>query len=323
MYKERAQYDRLYEVIEIINEMTDAGVGVSYEQLQQKYGWGRRTAERMVRTIEQLYPSAFEKTVDGKRAYFKLAKQPVLPPIYIDQTDIATLHTAARYMEQHKEIFAKLNALSHKLTAMDKCAERYMNNIEQLTMIYGIASAPRPFIKLDEKIIASLQNAVIRSSEVNITHLDREITTQPLGFLYGGKSYLVAGDPKSPRLFLLHNITAVEILDSSFDADNFDINKFASASFGVYREGKIYNVKLIVSAQAAASAKMYRFHPTQQFTDQADGRLLIEFSADGLLEMCNHIFTWRGEMIPIEPQELVDQYNELLEAAKKSMQGAK
>jgi predicted DNA-binding transcriptional regulator YafY len=97
---------------------------------------------------------------------------------------------------------------------------------------------------------------------------------------------------------------AVEPLDSVSDVpDDFDLTVFADRSFGVFQE-PLEDIVLRVSPAASARAVSYRFHPSQTLEPQDDGGLIVRLRAGGLLELCWHLFTWRGEIEILGPDSL-------------------
>ena len=204
-------------------------------------------------------------------------------------------------------------------------------NIEQLTLANGIASSPRPRIKLDDGIVAKLQEAILSFHIVRITYrnvrdkVSDAHNLRPLGFLYGEfNNYLVAASEKTrgnPWTYILHQIMSVEILDSTFDAEDFNIHDYAARSFGVWQEENGgYDVRWLVHKSIAERARLFQFHPAQKIIEQKNGDLIVEFHADGLLEMARHLVIWEGKIKPLAPKELIDEYRRLLNAARYALE---
>ena len=74
--------------------------------------------------------------------------------------------------------------------------------------------------------------------------------------------------------------------------------RFAERSFGTFQEQPV-KVVLPFDARAARDAAAFRFHPSQSIEENEDGSLTVRFEADGLDEMCWHLFTW-GESVTVE-----------------------
>jgi predicted DNA-binding transcriptional regulator YafY len=111
------------------------------------------------------------------------------------------------------------------------------------------------------------------------------------------------GTPQ-PLLWRLDRMEAVEVLDDVSDVpEGFDLTAFADRSFGVFQE-PVEDIVLRVAPAAAERAASYRFHPSQTLEPQADGGLIVRLRAGGLLELCWHLFTWRGEIEILGPETL-------------------
>ena len=81
----------------------------------------------------------------------------------------------------------------------------------------------------------------------------------------------------------------------------------------MYNDGKIYDIEwLIKDTKTIAVAKQYLFHPTQQFIENPDGSLTVKMHTGGLHAISSFLTTWNGQIIPIAPKELIDEYKKLL-----------
>jgi predicted DNA-binding transcriptional regulator YafY len=298
--------------------------GLTYDDIYDRFGWERRTAERMLALVEKLYWRSFVKVRGGDRkVYFRLTSEDKFPPNYISENEIIALKTALGFVKNNEPLKLPLESLAGKLEASKS---EVGSNIEDLTLVSGTASAPRPYIKVNRKIMEVLQEAVLACRVVKITYKKSAagtaapVTVCPLGFLYGVQNnYLVAAhidDIDHPRHYILIQISSVKMTNRYFNAREFNIHKYAAKSFGAwisYHGG--YDVKWRVKPEAAERASQFVFHPTQKLTPQEDGSLLVEFTADGLKEMAWHLMTWEGQISPIAPKELVAEYKNQLKLA--------
>ena len=69
--------------------------------------------------------------------------------------------------------------------------------------------------------------------------------------------------------------------------------------------------------RAAASAREYRFHPTEIFEEQEDGSLLIRFTAGSDLEMCHYFFSWGDALEILQPASLRQKYIDMLDQVRQ------
>lgn len=323
----RDNYNRLYELYDFINELRrHVYTGMTYDEIMERFGWTRKTTERMLNVVETLMGDAFKRDTmdDGSRRKCYRISNPdpsKLPPDFISPDEIIALHNAARMVKNNADISRSLETLSGKLENINK-SNRV--NIDDLVLSSGTVAIPYPKISTNKDILIPLQNAILGFKMVEIVYGNHRQKVCPLGFLYGrANNFLVAAPPefiKTPVKYVLGDIKSVRVLDKSFDADGFDIKKYAAKSFGVYIENNDgFDVEWCVSKSAAADAKQYNFHPTQKITENSGGTLTIKFHACGLREMAWHLFTWGGEIVPVAPSELVEEYKTLLSNATKSV----
>jgi predicted DNA-binding transcriptional regulator YafY len=328
MHAGRDNYNRLYELLVLIDSLRKSMRGLTYDDIHEKFGWERRTIERMLKLLETQYWRSFVKERDEeRRVCVRLKNDDDFPPDYISENEIVALKTALGFVKTNDTLKLPLESLAGKLEALRNDGA---SNIEDLTLVNGTASAPHPHIKTDRKIVEKLQEAILAFRMVKIDYRqssDGAITPLalcPLGFLYGVQNnYLIAahnGEIDKPRHYILNQVLNVKPTDKPFDAKGFDIHKYAAKSFGAWisHDGG-YKVKWRVSPEATERAKQFQFHPTQKITVQKDGSLVVEFTADGLKEMAWHLMTWEGKIQPLAPKELVAEYKNQLKLAAETL----
>jgi predicted DNA-binding transcriptional regulator YafY len=332
MSENRDNYTRVHEVIQFINRLATTQIGLTHEKIEEIFGWKKRTRERVLQMIASMYPDAWVREIrDDGKVRFRLRRQSIVPVNYIDEQDFAALEIAIEAARDNDLLKKPLENLQHKLSALARMSRAMEMNIEQLTLANGIASAPRPHIKIDAGIVAKLQEAILGFHFVRISYRNTQdkisdaLDICPLGFLYGEfNNYLVAAFENTmdnPWTYILHRILSVEILEDTFDARDFNIHDYAAKSFGVWQEEKGgYDVRWLVDKSAAERARLFQFHPTQKIIECENGDLIVEFYADGLLEMARHLVIWEGKIKPIAPKELIDEYRRLLNAAKDAVE---
>ena len=329
MKQGRDNYSRLYDLLTLINALCASRGGLTYDDIQDKFGWTRRTAERMLQVVENHYYSfRKERGRSDNRMYFRILADDTLPPGDISENEVVALRTAAGFVKNNEQLKLPLESLAGKLEARKGAAA--MSNIEDMTLANGTASAPRPRIRCGHKIVETLQDAILAFRIAKIKYKQSvngavtQLTVCPLGFLYGVQNnYLVAcytGQNDKPRHYILSQIQSVKLTGTVFDAEEFDIREYAQKSFGSWiAHGGGYKVKWKVKPKAAERAKRFDFHPTQKMTELKDGSLLVEFFADGLKEMAWHLMTWEGMIKPVAPKELVDEYEKQLKLAADAL----
>ncbi len=244
------------------------------------------------------------------------------------------------------EDFAELhNAIAEATAAgLDERARRLRNVAEKLQSLipqetrralaidlpdllaaegYALRPGPRP--RISTETLGKIREAMVGFKIIKIRYRarrDGKIRTQdvkPHGLIFGNRHYLVAyGTTASkpfPHNYALSNIQDVEITDKVFVRNpEFDIGTYAANSFGVWQEDPS-RIILRFDRERADDVAEFFFHPTQAMTPLDDGRVEVQFTASGLKEIAWHLFTWSPDVEIVAPDQLRDQYRQLLKAA--------
>jgi predicted DNA-binding transcriptional regulator YafY len=189
---------------------------------------------------------------------------------------------------------------------------RYAADVEALALTERIALRPGPRPACNPEVLRRLRTALLAMKQVRFDYSARggaeavQRTVDPCGLLFGSVYYLVGrrtGAP-DPVLWRLDRMARVEMLDTPAQVpDGFDMDAFAHQSFGVFQE-PAEDIVLRVRPGSADLARSFLFHPSQTFEPQADGGFLLRLRTGGLLELCWHLFTWRGEIEILGPDRL-------------------
>ena len=73
------------------------------------------------------------------------------------------------------------------------------------------------------------------------------------------------------------------------------------------------------SPEVADEAERFLFHRTQSLEREEDGSLIVRFRAGGLMEMVQHLFTWRDQVEVIAPEALRACWAEELALSAKAL----
>lgn len=302
-------------VLRLSRRLAASAEGLSIDEIAAEFEVDRRTAERMRDAVRDLFPQ-MEEVRDGRTKRFLIRGG--LDAFFEVPTveELADLALAAEAAE-NDGLGARaesLRSLAGKVEARIKpgLRVRYAADVEALALAERIALSPGPRPVYDPAILRRLRSALLAMKQVRFSyHPSGEATpvvrtVDPCGLLFGSVYYLVArrlGTP-DPVLWRLDRMDDLELLDSaSVMPDGFDLTAFADRSFGVFQE-PVEDVVLRVAPAAASRAASYRFHPSQTFEAQDDGGLVVRLRAGGLLELCWHLFTWRGEIEILGPARL-------------------
>ena len=297
--------------------LASSAEGYSIDDISAEFSVDRRTAERMRDAVRDLFPQ-MEEIRDGRHKRFRI--RGALDTFFEVPTaeELADLQLAAKHAAQEGLVgrAESLRRLAGKVEGRIKPSlrVRYAADIEALALAEQIALSPGPRPACPPATLRVLRSALLAMKQVRFFYQsagDREPidrTVDHYGLLFGAVYFLVGrrvGTPE-PVLWRLDRITEPQLLDSpSVVAEDFELEAFAARSFGVFQE-PVEDIVLRVSPAAASRACAYLFHPSQKLEASPDGSLMIQLRAGGLLELCWHLFTWRGEIEIIAPQRLSD-----------------
>lgn len=315
-------------LIDLAKELQVRSEGMTLNDIARFARCSRRTAERYRDALWRLFPDLrAEKRYDGHKAW-KLPQSRFLSRLAPSAQELAQLKTAAsQYEEKGQELEANLlESLYLKIAnaATPAAWTRLDPDIEALLEAEGLATHQGPRKQANPEILLALRQAILERRRV-ILHYRRRDTGQlskplvcPYGFLLGRRQYLVAYGlhPKvrEVRTYVLSNIVQVDIQDKGFEIDpSFDLKAFANRSFGSWFDDKPIKAVWKFSPDTAADAREFIFHPSQQLEEQADGSLIVKFTACGTLEMCWHLFTWGEGVEVLAPASLRKQFVQLID----------
>lgn len=281
----------------------------------------RSTAERALRALKEVFPQ-IECVNEGEAGEkrWRLAQGNLAGLAAVTADELADLDHAEALCRANglASQAGSLSALGAKLRAVMTSPARTESDLEALAMAEGIAHRPGPRPLIDPAHVAALREAIKAMRQVELLYVSRASgktsrqRLSPLGILYGNRAYLLAfnhnPEVEAIRSFAVSNIREVTPLaDRAHSPPEFiDLKTYTRDWFGVFEE-KPFDVVLEFTAQAAADARAFLFHPSQSFRDLDKGRLEVRFRAGGLDEMAWHLFTWGDAVRVKKPKRLRDR----------------
>lgn len=318
------RYSRLTDLVRLAFQMQGRADGVSLNDIGESFGVSRRTAERMRDAVRDAFPQIEETNEPGEFKRWRLPAGSTGRLAHPTVEDIAALHRGSELARQSgdKATADQLAALSDRLRANLPNAQRARlePDIAALLEADGVALRPGPRERIPDEILNHLRQAILAGVWIKADHraretgaLSRNARIGPLAMLLGeGRQYLVAYSDwaKDFRLFALAGFEKIELSNYSFERpDDFDLAAWMQRSFGVWQEDP-YDVVWRFTPEAAAEARTYLFHPTQEMSDEPDGSLTVRFRAGGLKEMCWYLFRWGGQVEVLAPRILREELAE-------------
>ena len=317
------RYEKADNLLELALDMQASHMGLSLQDIQERYGVGRRTAMRMRDAILRIFPQADEVPTDEKVKRWRIPPGVMDRLVAFSADELADLETAVDLLKRENlpNQAASLEGLAVKLRSLMRpdVRRRVEPDLEALLEAEGLAMRPGPRPRTRVQVIEDLRQAVKACRKVEILYRSRKKRrlnkrlVHPYGFLLGHRHYLVAyhEHPKANDivLFSLPGIERVEDAGEPFvrDAD-FSLQTFAERSFGLFQE-EPFEVVWKFTPEAAPVAAEFQFHPSQTLEKQTDGSLIVRFTAGSDLEMAWHLYAWGDNVEVLEPEGLAAMVN--------------
>ncbi|SMX44429.1 helix-turn-helix transcriptional regulator [Maliponia aquimaris] len=296
--------------------------GIALQDITAEFGCDHRTAQRMMRSFETVFPQVdISEDPDRRRRWHMPRHDPRwLQAQGIRDGELVALEMAVKRAERDgaPDEAQRLRTLRDRLLASmpSSHARRTEADAEALLEAQGFASRPGPRVAPDLRLLGVLTEALRAPWELKVTYRSADGTAserllEPHGLLLGTRRYLVArpsaGDGHMRR-FRLDRIVEAQITPRSFARDaDFDLARFSALAFGSFHsEAEFGPVEWRFTPESAPVAKQFVFHPTQEMTEEADGALTVRFEASGHLEMAWHLYRWGDQVEVIAPKALRD-----------------
>lgn len=300
--------------------------GVSLALVCEAFDVNLRTAQRMLRALEMVFPRVRVSVDDERHKWWKLGDEPLMHQEGIRDSELAALEMGIRRAEREGAVteVAALGTLRDRLLATMPApfARRAEVDAEAVLEARGHACRPGPRAIYDPHLLGAIETALKGPFMMEIQYVGaqeattRARTIEPYGVLVGVRSYLVAREPETDgtfRHFRLDRIRQATILPQTFRRDpEFNLRAHAARSFGSFHsEAERGDVVWLFTPEAAPVAGEFSFHSTQVMEPQPDGSLIVRFTAGGLLEMAWHLYQWGDQVQVLEPpvlREMVEGY---------------
>ncbi len=314
-------YSKASDLLRIADMAMARFEGISLLDITREFGCDHRTAQRMMRAFEGVFPNVdiVEDAERRRRWHLPRSDPRWLQAQGIRDGELAALDMAAKRAERDgaPDDAQRLRALRDRLLAAMPAshARRTEADAEALLESQGFASRPGPRVVSDMQLLGTLTEALRAPWELKLLYRSAQDEApklrllEPHGLLLGTRRYLVARPSKGDgrmRRFRLDRVRSAEITARSFARDpDFDLDAFAARAFGSFHSDAEYGpVEWRFTPGAAPTARQFIFHPQQEMTKAPDGSLTVRFKASGHMEMAWHLYMWGDQVEVLAPEAL-------------------
>jgi predicted DNA-binding transcriptional regulator YafY len=322
------RHEKASRLLELARILAGSAEGLTLDEMADRIGVGRRTAERMRDAVRDVFPQ-LEEIDDPPTRRWRI---PSGLDSHIEAPSAEELAALAAARETFSQQGAKgraraLETLEQKVLSATRAPQRrrLAPDLEALLQAETMAvqAGPRPFE--DESVLGAVREALKGLQRLRFRYEGgatpgrvREVS--PMGVLFGRSNYLVAQEEggAGPRNWRLDRIHDVEVVDApSSRPEDFSLQDYADESFGIYHD-EVADVVLRVTPAGAEDAQRWRFHANQSVETQPDGGAIVRFRASGMLELSWHLFTWGDKVEVLAPPVLKSTLVEQIELARRT-----
>jgi predicted DNA-binding transcriptional regulator YafY len=307
----------------------------TYDQMEADFGISRSTAYRILEDLRVLFGTAFSEEMraddGGMKKCFSVRVGASLELAGFSSNDVLLVREAGRRFQRSNRPAdaTRMEFLANNVMVGLRRPGAAKVDVAALLEREGLAMRPGPKPGIDGAILSSLRDAILAARVIEIDYVSRTQGTrarraiEPHGILYGNRNYVVGypegREARSPTLFALPGIKSLVVTKRNFTfRPGFDMQAFASASFGVWHGDEVA-VRWRFAAHRASDVMETRFHASETKTVLGDGSVEVCFTAHGQLEMLFHLFTWEDAILEIDPPELRDRYRVLIERVRAAI----
>lgn len=275
-----------------------------------------KTISRRIKTLREMFGN---RLIHHKGTYFlDLDDFPDTLTIH----DAIALTIAAQTVGGDTNIADAIERIRHSV--VKKQIQYIFNSRDKLNLQDKIntpliITGPVARVQINQAIKQALMDAVFYQHIVTIKYGLHKYKIAPLEIIYTPDDILIMSahvrtnkPSKKIAFYSVSSITNVTDTNVWFQKDNnFNIGMYIDTVFGPHTH-TIQNIELRVAKLVAERVKRYTFNQSQEIIENAsDGTLTIKFQSGALSEIARFIAGWGGQITPIAPQQLRDEYKKL------------
>ena len=170
-------YEKTYNLLDLAIWMQSNREGVSLNDISEKYQVSRRTAERMRDMIINCFPQAEEIIGENNQKCWYIPQGTLKDLINFSAEELSVLETAKELLKnkQMSEKSRILNKIINKIKASLKSniIRKIEPDTEALLEAEGFICRPGPRLVIDEKIIATIRQAILECHQIKIKYYNK------------------------------------------------------------------------------------------------------------------------------------------------------
>jgi len=307
--KKYSQAGRVHDVIRLI----EARHGITVGELAEETGVDRRTIHRDLSAIHEAGYPLVSEWQEGEKVYRFLTRFKDVPPINFTLQELMTLHflrsqldilSGTPFQDDLDTIFGKVRSV---------LPPRYAAHLERIARVsLPLLQGRRDYSRVAEPL-RLIREALLYQYRVTLTYHSgghaepAAYQVDPYTMLYyKGGLYLMgyAHNRRALRTFAVERIERVEMGKERFEIPaDFAPEEHLQRAFGIVDE-EAMEVRVRFSPAVAHTIRERVWHPSQTIVDEADGGVLLSFTAGGTMEIVSWLLSYGRHVEVLSPPGL-------------------
>ncbi len=287
--------------------------GITVADLAEQEGCHARTVWRDLAALQEAgFPLDSEK--DGQKSRFGFIEGYKFHlPVPFTVTELMSLYFYRDILAIFKDtvFYESLDELFRKVrSTLPQESLSYLTRIEQT---FHIGFKPFKDYSQFKEIITQINEAVLNLRVIEMRYYSmssKRETTRKVDpykvWFFNGTLYLIGWCHVHDeiRMFVLDRIRLLHVTEERFiPPDDFDLNAYLKDSFGVIRTDP-ERVVIRFDRSLERFLKENIWHPSQEFSKDNDGNLLLAMEVGGLSEVMSWVLGFRRQAEVLEPEHL-------------------
>jgi len=311
-----ARGDGLFRQWELIKVLQAHRFGVSTDEIAARLECNKRTVQRDLGVLQNIFPISYEQRDRGKR-FWKLAHNTVeSEQLQLTMTEMLSLFLSQQLLLplSGTQFGDGLQTALQKIRAL--LPARALTYFDGLDESFFIKSLANHDYSGQDKEIRILNETILNQRVVKVVYHSaskgREIISEfhPYGMVLLHASLYCIGYLacyKEVRTLKVARIKGLTRLDKTFDKPvDFSLAGHFQGAFGVFQTGKKQKIRAEFTGWAATNLREMQWHPSQQIVKDDGKKIIATFDLGNTVEFKRWVLGFGRYAKVVRPKSLVD-----------------
>jgi len=320
-----ARGDSLFRQWELIRALQAHRFGLGTEELAERLECNKRTVQRDLGVLQDIFPISYEQRDRGKR-FWKLAHDAVeSEQLQLTMTEMLSLFLSQQLLLPlaGTQFGDGLQTAIQKIRAL--LPARALTYFEGLDESFFIKSLANHDYSGQDKEIRILNEAILNRRVIKVVYHSaskgREVISEfhPYGMVLLHASlycigYLACYD--EVRTLKVARVKGLTRLEKTFEKpEDFSLASHFQGAFGVFQTGRKQRIRAEFTGWAATNVREMQWHPSQKIVKDAGQRVVATFELGNTVEFKRWVLGFGRHARVIQPKALAQEIREEHQAA--------